>query len=216
MAAPVPSDAIRLFVQHASLVLRSFSLTSENVHAVVRICQQLDGLPLAIELAAKQLKIMSLNELAARLKTHFFELLSEGNRTALPHHQSLRATIDWSFQSLSEKEKMLLQRLSIFEVEFTWEAVTRVCGVRAGIAEDSIFEEDYTLEGIMQACGGIGMAEDEAWTLLSGLVDKSLVLVDTSGEPTRYRLLGVVRRYIQETLRESGESEKIVEAPVAA
>jgi predicted ATPase len=177
-------DAVRLFVERASLTQPGFALTSENALIVISICRQLDGLPLAIELAAKQLRVMCDTELAARLDAHFFALLTEGNRTALPHHQSLRASIDWSFDLLSERERICLERLAGFE--------------------------DFTLEEIKKICRGASTAEDDVWKLLTSLVDKSLVLADTSGEPTRYRLLGVVRRYVQEALRESGESKKII------
>jgi predicted ATPase len=191
VSALLQYDAVRLFVKRASLAQPGFALTSENAFTVISICRALDGLPLAIELAAKQLRVMCVNELAARLDAHFFELLGNGSRTILSHHQSLRASLDWSFRTLLERERICLERL-------------------AG------FKEEFTFAEIMAVHGEAGIAEDEIWTLLTGLVDKSLVLADTSGEPTRYRLLGVVRRYVQEALRESGDSKKIVNsAPVA-
>jgi predicted ATPase/DNA-binding SARP family transcriptional activator len=174
------SEAVRLFVERASLTLPTFALTSRNREAVVQICRQLDGIPLAIELAAARVKVLSVDQIALRLGDRF-SLLASGNRTALPRHQTLRAMVDWSYNLLSPQEQAMLRLLSIFQGGFTLEAVQFVCAV----------DDDRS----------VSLLEN-----LSRLIDKSLVdPEENSGETMRYRLLETIRQYAQEKLVEAGD-----------
>ena len=157
----------------------SFALTTENHDAVSHLCRRLDGIPLAIELAAARTSVLSLDQIAARLDDRF-RLLVGGSRTALPRHQTLRAAIDWSYETLTDKEKQLFRRLSTFAGGWTLDNAAAVCG-------DASVDED-----IVQ--------------LMSGLMDKSLVLADED-EATgrRFRTLETVRAYSRERVVESGE-----------
>ena len=119
-------EAVQLFVDRAVAVQPGFKLTELNAQAVVQVCQRLDGIPLAIELAAARMKVLQSAEIAKRLDDRF-NLLTSGSRTALPHHQTLRAALDWSYNLLSEPERMLLRRLSVFAGGCTLEAVEQVC-----------------------------------------------------------------------------------------
>ena len=121
-------EAVRLFVERANTVLPGFQLTDKNARAVVQICQRLDGIPLAIELAAARMGVLTTEQLAQRLDDAF-RLLTGGSRTALPRQQTLRAAIDWSHQLLSDQEQVLLRRLSVFAGGCTLEAAEAVCGV---------------------------------------------------------------------------------------
>src|SRR5260370_9383306 len=119
-------DALRLFIDRTADVLPSFVLTSQNAPAVAQICQRLDGIPLAIELAAARMRMLSVEQLAARLDCSF-QLLTGGSRTALPRQQTLRATIDWSYTLLSEREQALFHRLSLFAGGPTLDDAEAVC-----------------------------------------------------------------------------------------
>jgi non-specific serine/threonine protein kinase len=172
-------EAIRLFVERAKAVASAFELTEQNARAVTRLCQRLDGMPLAIELAAARVRVLSVEQIASRLDESF-GLLRSGSRTALPRQRTLRATIDWSHDLLGQKEQVLFRRLSVFAGGFTLEAAEAVCA-------------------------GEDLQRDEALDLLTHLVDKSLVLVEEhNGEP-RFQLLETVRQYGLEKLEESGE-----------
>jgi predicted ATPase/DNA-binding winged helix-turn-helix (wHTH) protein len=118
-------DAVQLFVEHAALVQPDFSLTQNNLEAVTSICRRLDGIPLAIEMAAAQLDVFDLKGITAELE-HHFDVLAHGSRTAVPRHQTLRATLDWSYNLLSKPERVLLVRLSAFRGGFTSEAAQAV------------------------------------------------------------------------------------------
>jgi non-specific serine/threonine protein kinase len=151
---------------------------------VAQICRRLDGIPLAIELAAARIKILSVDEIAVRLDDRF-SLLTAGSRTAVPRHQTLRATIDWSYDLLTEPERILLRRLSVFAGGFALEAAEEVCSR--------------------------GMKRSDILDLLGRLVDKSLVIVEANVEisETRYRLLETIRQYALEKLIELGEAPAI-------
>lgn len=172
-------EAVQLFVDRASRANSSFHMTRRNAHDVAEICRQLDGIPLAIELAAARIRSMSPAELCQRL-SQSFRLLTGGSRTALPRQQTLRSLIDWSYDLLNESEKALLGRLSVF----------------AG---------GWTLPMAAQICGEDGVGETEIVDTLASLADKSLVTVDGSGETARYRLLETVKHYAQDRLAERGE-----------
>jgi non-specific serine/threonine protein kinase len=177
--AALKSDAVRFFVDRAQAVASQFALTPANAATVVRICQRLDGIPLALELAAARMKLLSLEQISARLDDRF-QLLTGGSRTAVPRQQTLRATIDWSYDLLSDDERRLLRRLAVF---------TGGC----------------SLEAAEQVCGGDSSGGDTL-ELLSHLIDKSLVVVDDEDGDRRYRLLETVRQYARDRLFESGEA----------
>jgi non-specific serine/threonine protein kinase len=172
------SEAVRLFVERATTVSPDFRLTLENAGAVAQICRCLEGMPLAIELAAARVKALPAKELHERLKD-MFRLLTRGSRTALPRHQTLRATMDWSYDLLSPAEQGLFRRLSAFAGGFPLEAAEAVCG-------------------------GDGVEDVEVLDLLTSLVEKSLVLYEAQESEGRYRLLEPVRQYARDRQQEAG------------
>jgi non-specific serine/threonine protein kinase len=176
-------ESVRLFTERAEVLQPQFKLTEQNVQPVVQICRRLSGMPLAIELAAARIKMMTIDEISNRLNDRF-SLLTSGNRTALPRQQTLRATIDWSHDLLSEPERILFRRLSIF----------------AG---------GFRLDGAEVVCGFKELRQNEVLDLLGRLVDKSLVDVEAGSvfNQTRYRLLETIRQYALEKLNEQDNSE---------
>ena len=163
--------AVRLFADRAVTVEPNFTLTEENAAAIVQICRRLDGIPFAIELAAARIKVLRVEQIAERL-VDAFRLLTGGNRTALPRHQTLQAALDWSYDLLSEKERFLFNRLSVF----------------AG---------GWTLEAAEAVCAGDGIESTEILDLLVHLLNKSLVIAEhEQRDETRYRLLEIVRQYV--------------------
>lgn len=129
---PAPEDAtqyeaIRLFVERADLTQPRFVLTEANIPAVAQVVHRLDGIPLAIELAAARVKVMTVEQIAARLSDRF-RLLTTGSRTEMPRHQTLQAALDWSYDLLSEDERRMLRRLAVFAGGFSLEAAEAVCG----------------------------------------------------------------------------------------
>jgi predicted ATPase len=177
--------SIRLFVDRARQVRPDYSLNEHNAAAVARICQRLDGIPLAIELAAARVRMLPARQIAARLDDRF-DLLTGGSRTALPKHQTLRASIDWSYDLLTETEKTLLRRLAVF----------------AG---------GWRLEAAEAIASGDGLAIARVLDLISHLVDKSLVQVDRSGAGAdwRYHLLETVRQYALQRTDSAGERQEL-------
>jgi predicted ATPase/class 3 adenylate cyclase len=171
--------ATSLFLDRAKARRPEFSLTAENAQAVSQICVRLEGIPLAIELAAARLSVLSVAEIAARLDD-CFRLLTGGPRTALPRQQTLRAALEWSHDLLTEPERALLRRLAVFAGGWTLEAAEAI-GMGAGVEEADVFD------------------------LLAQLVNKSLVLLEDRGEEARYRLLETVRQYARERLVAAGE-----------
>ena len=159
------------------------SLTDDNTPIVADICRRLDGIPLAIELAAARVKVLSIPNLAQRLNERF-KILTGGSRTALPRQKTLSALIDWSYDLLTPQEQMLFTRVAIFAGGFSLDAATAVCG-------------------------GEGLDEIEVLDLLSSLTDKSLVVADTAGEQERYHLLESTRAYALEKLGAAGERERL-------
>ena len=174
--------SIELFGERASTAQPGFALDERNVSTVSQICRRLDGIPLAIELAAARVKVLYVDEIAVRLDD-CFSLLTAGSRTAIPRHQTLRATIDWSYDLLTEAEQILFRRLSIFVGGFTLEAAEVVCSQ--------------------------GMPRKDILGLLGRLVDKSLLIVEIGSEisGTRYHLLETIRQYAREKLLDADESE---------
>ncbi|MCH8186721.1 MAG: tetratricopeptide repeat protein [Chloroflexi bacterium] len=184
MEALTRCAAVRLFVERAATVQPGFALTDENAVAVAQITQSLDGIPLAIELAAARTNLLSAEQIADRLDD-CFRLLTRGRRTDLPRHQTLRGAVEWSYQLLSEPERLLFNQLSVF---------------RGG----------FTLEAAEEVCPGDGLETYEVLDLLSQLVDKSLVVVEEGPEgEARYRLLEVLRLYGAERLAETGRTEDV-------
>jgi predicted ATPase len=174
----VPSEAVRLFVERANEASAGFSVTDDNRDSISRLCRRLDGIPLAIELAAARVRSLTPTELATRLDARF-RLLAGGPRTAVERHQTLRRAIDWSYDLLSETEKIVLNRLAVFAGSFTLDAAEAV------IVDDTVDPVDVV-------------------DYLGHLVDKSLLVAEHSGRVTRYRLLETIRQYAEERLEDAG------------
>jgi predicted ATPase/class 3 adenylate cyclase len=179
-------EAVRLFIDRARSSRPEFSVTDQNAPAVAQVCHQLEGIPLAIELAAARVRVMSVDQIQARLDDRF-GLLTGGSRSLQPRQQTLRAAIDWSYDLLSVEERSLLQRLSVF----------------AG---------GGTLEAVEAVCVGEGIDPADGLDLLGRLVDKSLVLMEEPdagrpGEEVRYRLLETIRQYARTLLQQNGHLE---------
>ena len=178
-------EALRLFIERALLSQPAFIMNDRNAPRVVEICRRLDGVPLAIELAAARLKVLSVEDIARRLDDRF-KLLTDGGRRALPRHRTLLATMDWSYDLLSRDERKLLNRMSVF-----------VGGC--------------TLSGVETVCEG-GVPPDDVLNLLTQLVDKSMVIVEEASSKdgegkVRYQLLETVRSYALQRLRDDDEEE---------
>lgn len=178
------SEAVQLFVSRAVSIMQDFALNTENAAWVSEICRRLDGMPLAIELAAARVQALSVQQIAQRLDDRF-HLLTAGSCIAEPRQQTLSATLDWSYALLSDVERKVLQRFSIFSGGSTLEAAEAVCA-------------------------GEGIRYEEVFEILSHLVEKSLVVVDRPGDgETRYHLLETIRQYAREKLEESGEGDEV-------
>ena len=176
-------ESVRLFVERARGRDPSFSLNPQNDRAVTEICGRLEGIPLAIELAAARVGTLSLEQISKRLGGSL-DLLTRGGRTAEPRQRTLKGALDWSHELLSEPEKVLFRRLSVF----------------AG---------GWTLKAAETVASGDGVEEGEVLDLLSGLVEKSLVLAEEhGGSGVRYRMLEPVKQYAREKLGEAGESAR--------
>jgi predicted ATPase len=188
--------AVRLFADRGAAARPGFAVDEATVAPVLRICRALDGIPLALELAAARLRALSPEQIAGRLDDRF-RLLADGSRPALPRHQTLRAVVDWSWDLLDDSERVLLRRLAVFAGGATLEAVERVCADPGP--------------------GLGGLARDDVLYLLAALVDKSLVVAGEDGEAgeVRYRLLETVRAYGQERRRQAGEDEALHRAHAA-
>ncbi len=172
------SEAARLFVERAAVARPGFTATRGNSSAIVQICTRLDGIPLAIELAAARLRAFSIEQIAERIEDRF-RLLTGGSRTSLPRQQTLRALIDWSYNLLTDEERGFFQRLAVFS-------------------------GGWTLEAAEATCTGEGVETWDVFELLARLVDRSLVLVDDTEGPSRYRLLETILQYASEALQSSG------------
>src|SRR5690348_7140086 len=173
-------EAIRLFRDRAAAAVPGFALTPANLPAVAALCRSLDGVPLAIELAAAWVRVLSVEQIVARLDDRF-RLLTSGDRTAPPRQRTLRAAIDWSYDLLAEREQVLLRRLSVF----------------AG----------WSLEMAEQLCSGDDLPAADVLGLLASLADQSLVVADTQAHAqTRYRMLDTIRDYAASRLAEAGET----------
>ncbi|GAB3445769.1 ATP-binding protein [Actinophytocola sediminis] len=174
------SPAVRLLWDRASAVRTDLRVDADTLATMARVCRALDGMPLAIELAAARLRTMSIDQLASRLADRF-RLLTGGSRTALPRHRTLRAMVDWSWELLTDAERVVLRRLSVFAGGAGLEAAEHVCAGDAG-------ERERVLE------------------LLTALTEKSLLVAGGAGAP-RYRMLGTIKEYADQRLAEAGETE---------
>jgi predicted ATPase/DNA-binding SARP family transcriptional activator len=172
-------ESVQFFADRAAAVLPTFAITSDNAWYIGRICQQLDGIPLALELAAARVKLLTIQQIADHL-TDALHILTQGDPTALPHHQTMQATLDWSHNRLAQEEQILFRRLSVF----------------FGGA---------TLDAVEDICSGNGMKKDQIFEKLSVLVDKSLVQVEPLIKCMRFRLHEITRQYAYFRLKESGE-----------
>lgn len=175
-------EALRLFVERATAIRSDFVVGQEHVGALVELAAKLDGLPLAIELAAARTRVLSVQQIVERLDERF-RLLSTTSRSATPRHRSLQAVMDWSYELLSEEERAVLRSLSMFAGAFTLEAA--------------------------QAVSGLEVDEFETIDLLSRLVDRSLLNVDERGGAATYRMLETIRHYGIERLEEAGEAAPV-------
>jgi predicted ATPase/DNA-binding CsgD family transcriptional regulator len=175
-------EAVRLFIERALAALPDFTVTDRSAPRIAEICRRLDGIPLAIELAAARVRVFSVEQIAARLDDRF-RLLTTGQRTAMPRQQTLRAAVDWSYYLLSEPERALLRRLSVFAGGWTFEAAEAV-GAGDGVQTYAVLD------------------------LLAQLVEKSLVLAEEQHGSVRYRLLETIRQYAREKLAEAGENAR--------
>jgi predicted ATPase len=193
LTVPVPRDnltadallayeGVRLFVDRARLLRPDFSVTSENAASLASLCYRLDGIPLAIELAAPRLRSMSVQELSQGLDQRF-ALLTDGSRTALPRHRTLRSMLDWSYDMLTERAQAMLLRVAVFA-------------------------DGWTLASAEQVCAGHGIDALDVIERLTSLVDKNLVVTDEQAGATRYRMLETVRQYALDRLRDSGEEAR--------
>ena len=180
---PEASDAARLFAERAAEVRSNLRMSAENGPVVARICRALDGIPLAIELAAARVRVLSLEQIDAGLSDRFW-LLADGTRAHLPRHRTLRASVDWSHELLGDGEQALFRRLGVF----------------AG---------GLTLDAAEQVGAGEGVERKDVLDLLTGLIDKSLVQAEQRGSVMRYRLLETIRQYALERLEEAGETERV-------
>jgi non-specific serine/threonine protein kinase len=177
-------EATQLFIERATAVDPAFVPTSENAEAIARVCRRLDGIPLAVELAAARVAVLSPEQIEARLQDRF-RLLTGGARTAVARQRTLEATVDWSYQLLSDGERLLLGRLSVFPAAWTLEAAEHVCR-------------------------GDGIEGQDVLDLLTRLVGQSLVVVDTEcADPRRYRFVETVRQYARERLMQAGLSGRL-------
>ena len=177
-------ESIRLFTERAAVISPDFTFNSQNALDIARICERLDGIPLAIELAAARTDVLSVQQIQKGLDDRF-HLLTRGMRSSLPRHQTLRAMIKWSHDLLSEKERILYRRLAVFM-------------------------GGWTLEAAKEVCSGNSIEASDILDLLSQLVNKSLILVEwKQGQETRYRMLETIRQYAGDRLLESDEREKL-------
>ena len=194
-------EAVELFIERVKTAVPGFSLTLQNLPAVVKVCCQLDGIPLAIELAAVQVKLLRVEQLANRLEDRF-NLLGGGSRTALPRQQTLKALIEWSYDLLSLSEQVMFQRLSVFVGGWSLEAAEAIC---ADIVAGKTYSDD------VQAGEGDEFGHTvDVLQLLTQLINKSLAVIERRlGEDTRYRYLETIRQYAYDRCLEGGELDEL-------
>ncbi len=190
-------EAVRLFVDRARSIRPAFVLEDRNAAAVAEICRQLDGIPLAIELAAARLRSLGVEEIAERLDDRF-RLLTMNTRTALPRQQTLRATVDWSYEMLPEPERRTLRQLTVFAGGWALEAAQAVVGSPESVVQDTDTRAPAPVSSSSGADGGV-------LDHLTRLVDRCLVQADEQCGRVRYRLLETIRQYAAEKARDAHE-----------
>ncbi len=195
-------EAVRLFIDRALAALPTFAVTNDNAPALAQICHQLDGIPLAIELAAARVRMLTVEQIAGRLDQRF-KLLVGGSRTAPTRQQTLRSLIDWSYDLLDDAERMLLRRLAVFAGGWTLEAAEAVCGTM----DDGQWTRDERSSCSPSSIVHRPSSAADVLDCLARLVEKSLIQADGQDGETRYRFLETVRQYAEEKLVESGEKE---------
>jgi len=182
-------ESVKLFAERAVVISPGFAISPQNALAIAQICQRLDGIPLAIELAAARMNVLTVQQILKRLDDRF-NLLTDGMRNAVPRQQTLRATIDWSYSLLPEKERILFRRLAVFTGGWTLDAAEKVCR-------------------------GEGIESRDVLNLLSQLVNKSLVVVEMGELETRYRRLEIIREFAREKLIEATEAGRLQDRHLA-
>jgi len=197
-------EAVQLFLDRAKAVYPGLQVSEQNLSAIAQVCQQLDGIPLAIELAAAQMRLLRVEQISARLEDRF-GFLKAGSRTAKPRQQTLKAMIDWSYDLLSGCERVLFRRLGVFIGGWTLGAAEAVCA-------DRMADQTYPEEGPAETDEEIVLRNDVIHCL-NQLINKSLVLVEgRQEEEIRYRYLETIRHYAKERLSQDREAEQIYEA----
>lgn len=190
-------EAIRLFVERAQNVNPRFALTEQNAPAVLRICRRLDGIPLALELAAARVNVLSVEQIAERLDDRF-TLLTSGSRTALPRQQTLRGLIDWSYDLLSEAERLLFRRLAVFVRGCTLDAAEAVAG-----------DDESALQAATHRKVSVSLPRRAILETIAQLVSRSLVQVQQTNGSVRYQVMETIREYAHERLVASGEAKDL-------
>jgi predicted ATPase/DNA-binding SARP family transcriptional activator len=191
-------ESLRLFVERAAAVQPGFALTPENARAVAEICQRLDGIPLAIELAAARVKVLTVEQIAAYLTGALgarFALLTQGSRAAMPRHQTLRATVDWSYALLDEAERTLFRQVAVFHGGFTLDALAQIVDFEGAGARPLPRRSPSNAPPVLD--------------LLTQLVDKSLVMVEPQPGQNRYRMLETLREYALEQSPDGDEMKRV-------
>ncbi|WP_245663207.1 BTAD domain-containing putative transcriptional regulator [Nocardia inohanensis] len=196
-AAIESSAAVQLLRDRASAVRKDLAADPNSLATMARVCRALDGIPLAIELAAARLRTMSLEQLATRLDDRF-RLLTGGSRTAIPQHRTLRAVVDWSWELLTDAERTVLRRLAVFAGGASLEAAEQICA-------DAEWKQTVSA----MPSGGAVMEQWEVLELLTALTEKSLLLVTEVDSGSRYRMLGTIGQYARDRLVEAGEAELV-------
>jgi len=199
-------EAVKLFIDRATAAVSTFTVTNDNAPALAQICHRLDGIPLAIELAAAKIRVLSLEQIAKRLDDRF-RLLTGGSRTALERHQTLRAALDWSYNLLSEQEQTLFRRLTVFIDGWTLEAAESVC------CDPSTALPAERVAPLRAGSGLVPFGDDirseDVLNLLEHLINKSLVIAEEMGHESRYRMLETMRQYALEKLVDAGERDAL-------
>jgi predicted ATPase/transcriptional regulator with XRE-family HTH domain len=193
------NESVRLFVERARAVVSGFAITERNAGDLAHVCFRLDGIPLAIELAAARARVLTLEQIVARLDDRF-RLLTGGSRSALRRQQTLRALVDWSHDLLTDAERVLLRRLAVFAGGWTLEAAEAIC------ADHPLLAQPVAGAGSREGLSSdvpVPFGAEEVLDLLTGLVDKSLVMFE--GGEGRYRSLETIRAFGLEQLRAAGE-----------
>jgi predicted ATPase/DNA-binding SARP family transcriptional activator len=209
LAGIAQSEAVRLFVERAGAVSPGFALTDANAAQVLQICRQLDGIPLAIELAAARTRMLGVEQIAARLEDSF-HLLRDESRGKLSRHQTLHASIEWSFHLLPPQERLLLQRLAIFSGGWSLEAAEQVADISSGSAAGAANAGAANAGAESADAGKSSIPTDQVIDLLGQLVDKSLILFNPNADGfPRYLMLETIRQFARSELAESGEEDAI-------